>query len=200
MTIKSYDIMFVFSKKAPTSYNTIFTHRTVGLDLKSKERGLLIKFISEDTLNHISLHDCVIEEVSTAGQNLLVIFEHIDVKSDHPLNDTGKAMYTGKALFTFVDIEILDSILYDTSGIRGKRRVVVEEDSQKIELDITELLVDFEVLRNDEIRIEDSYYIHRFDGLTSLKYNADFGYWIIKYKKLIIEWEEFIDTAWFEKR
>lgn len=162
--------------------------------------GLLIKFISEDTLNLISLHDCIIEEVSTEGQNLLVVFEHIDVLSEHPLNDTGYAMYTGKALITFVNYEIVESILYDTSGIHGKKRIVVEEDAQKIELEFAELMVDFEVLKNEELQISDSYFIHRFDGSTSLKYNADFGYWIIKYKKLIIEWEEFLDKAWFERR
>ncbi|WP_438350635.1 hypothetical protein ACP8HI_08330 [Paenibacillus sp. FA6] len=109
-------------------------------------------------------------------------------------------MYTDQALFTFVDFEILESILYDTSGIKGKNRIIVEEDAQKIELEIAELLVDFEVLKNEELQTIDSYCIHRFDGSTSLKNNSDFGYWIIKYKKLIIEWEKFIDKAWFERR
>ncbi|WP_442600748.1 hypothetical protein [Paenibacillus sp. KN14-4R] len=159
-----------------------------------------MKFISEDTLNLISLHDCITEEISTEGQNLLVVFEHIDVLSEHPLNDTGNAMYTGKAIITFIDYEILESILYDTSGLHGKNGIVVEEDAQKIELEFAELMDDFEVLKNEELQTTDSYFIHRFDGSTSLKYNADFGYWMIKYKKLIIEWEEFIDKAWFERR
>jgi hypothetical protein len=162
--------------------------------------GFLIKFISENTLNHISLHDCIIEAFSTEGQNLLVTFEHIDVLSDHPLNNIGKAMYTGKALLTFVNFEIIESILYDTSGIKGKSRIIVETDAQKIELHFSDLLVDFEVLKDEELYKKDNYIFHRFDGSTSLKYNADFGYWIIKYKELIIEWDELLDKAWFEER
>lgn len=162
--------------------------------------GFNIKFKSINTLSLISLHDCLIEEVLKTEQNLSILFDHIDVLSDHPLNDTGNAMYTGKARFTFVEFEILDSILYDTSNIKGKNRIIVEENAQRIELDISELLVEFEVLKNEEISNSDSYFIQRFDGSSSSKYNSDFGYWIIKYKKLIIEWEELINKAWFEGR
>ncbi|MED5016494.1 hypothetical protein P9847_04135 [Paenibacillus chibensis] len=120
--------------------------------------------------------------------------------STHPRNSNGKAMYSGKAVLKFINFEILESVLYDTSKIKSKKRIVVEDDAQEKVLDISELLVDFEVLKTEEIQTQDNIYIHRFDGSTSLKYNADFGYWIIKYKKLIIEWDELIDTAWFEDR
>ncbi|WP_124113503.1 hypothetical protein [Paenibacillus xylanexedens] len=129
-----------------------------------------------------------------------VFFEHIDVLSTHPRNSNGKAMYSGKAVLKFINFEILESVLYDTSEIKSKKRIVVEDDAQKKVLDISELLVDFEVLKTEKIQTQDNIYIHRFDGLTSLKYKADFGYWIITYKKLIIEWDELIDTAWFEDR
>ncbi|MGO4530337.1 hypothetical protein AB4Z30_14745 [Paenibacillus sp. 2TAF8] len=129
-----------------------------------------------------------------------VFFEHIDVLSTHPRNSSGKAMYTGKAILKFVDFEVLESILYDTSEIKSKKRIVVEDDAQKKVLDVSELLIDFEVLKNEELQLEGNIYVHRFDGLTSLKYNADFGYWIIKYRTLIIEWDDLIDMAWFEAR
>jgi len=157
-------------------------------------------FISENTLNFVSLHDCVIEEVSIENQNLIVTFEHIDVLSDHPMNNTGFSMYTGKAKVRFIDYEINESILYDTSGLKGKRQIIVEEDAHEIKLHISELLLDFEVLKNEELQVTEDFFIQRFDGLTSLKYNADFGYCIIKYKKLVIEWNEFIEKAWFEDR
>ncbi|WP_234340236.1 hypothetical protein [Gorillibacterium timonense] len=159
-----------------------------------------IKFTSENTLDHVSLHDCVIYAISFKNQSLSVLFEHIDVLSTHPRNNTGKAMYTGKAILKFIDFEILESFLYDTSEIEGKKRIIVEGEVQKRVIDISELLIDFEVLKNEEVQTQDNYCIHRFDGSTSLKYNADFGYWIIKYKTLIIEWDELIDTAWFEDR
>ncbi|MBB6632618.1 hypothetical protein [Cohnella sp. AR92] len=127
-------------------------------------------------------------------------FEHIDVLSDHPLNSTGKAMYTGKAMITFIDHEIVESFLYDTTGIKGKSRIDVEEDAQKKELQISELLLDFEVLKEEQLQKTDNYFVHRFDGILSRKYNADFGYCTLKYKSLIIEWDELIDRAWFEER
>lgn len=129
-----------------------------------------------------------------------VFFEHIDVLSTHPRNSNVKAMYSGRALLQFVDFEILESVLYDTSEIKSKKRILVENDAQKKGVDISELLVDFEVLKTEEIQTQGNMYIHRFDGLTSRKYNEDFGYWIIKYKTLIIEWDDLIDTAWFEDR
>lgn len=146
------------------------------------------------------MHDCVIDSILNDTQSLSVFFEHIDVLSTHPRNSNGKAMYSGKAVLKFINFEILESVLYDTSEIKSKKRIVVKDDAQEKVLDISELLVDFEVLKTEEIQTQDNIYIHRFDGSTSLKYNADFGYWIIKYKKLIIEWDELIDTAWFEDR
>ncbi|WP_244152627.1 hypothetical protein [Paenibacillus lactis] len=146
------------------------------------------------------MHDCIIASTSTEGQNLSVTFEHIDVLSDHPLNYTGMAMYSGEATLTFVDFEIVESILFDTSEVKNKRRIVVEINAQKRELHYSDLLVDFEVLKDEVLNKEGNYLFHRFDGTTSKKYNSDFGYWVIKYKKLIMEWDELIDKAWFEER
>ncbi|WP_245595988.1 hypothetical protein [Paenibacillus taiwanensis] len=157
-------------------------------------------FKSENTLNFVSLHDCVIEEVSIEDKNLIVWLEHIDVLSVHPFNHTGFSMYTGKSKVRFIDYEIIESILYDTSQIKGMKHIIVEEAAQKRVMLESELLLDFEILKNEELQAAEDYFVHRFDGSASLKYNADFGYCIIKYKKIIIEWNEFIDKAWFEDR
>lgn len=151
-------------------------------------------------MNLISLHDCNVETILIDGQNLSITFEHIDVLTDHPLNSTGKAMYTGTAMITFIDHEIVESFIYDTTGIKGKSRIVVEEDARKIELHISELLHGFEVLKEEQLEKTDTYIIYRFDGLLFLKYNTDFGYFIIKCKKVIIEWGELLDEAWFEEK
>jgi hypothetical protein len=158
------------------------------------------KYISENTLEFVSLHDCIVEDIKMDKENLVLTFEHIDVLSEHPLNDTGKSMYTGKAQIRFTYYQILESTLYDTSNIQGKNHIIVEKDAKKKVIPISELLTEFEVLTTEEVESKEHYFIHRFDGITSLKYRADFGYFIIKYKKLFIEWNELIDTAWFEKR
>ncbi|MET3210668.1 UNVERIFIED_CONTAM: hypothetical protein ABIC26_003629 [Paenibacillus sp. PvR008] len=146
------------------------------------------------------MHDCVIEAISVEGQNLVLTFEHIDILSNHPMNDTGLNMCTAKARIKFIDYEIKESILYDTSKVEGKRKIIAEEDAQEFKIPISELLVNFEVLKSEELQVSEEFFIQRFDGIASQRYNSDFGYCVIKYQTIVIEWDEFIDKAWFEDR
>ena len=54
------------------------------------------KYISQNTLEYLSLHDCIIEAARIENGDLILDFEHIDVLSTHPLNPNGEAKYTGK--------------------------------------------------------------------------------------------------------
>lgn len=146
------------------------------------------------------MHDCVIEAISVEGRSLSVTFEHIDVLSKHPMNDTGLNMCTAKAKIKFIDYEIKESILYDRSKVEGKKQIIVEEDAQEFKIPISELLVDFEVLKSEELQGSEEFFIQRFDGIASQRYNSDFGYCVIKCQTIVIEWNEFIDKAWFEDR
>ncbi len=146
------------------------------------------------------MHDCVIEAISIEGQNLSLIFEHINVLSNHPMNNTGLHMYTGRAIIKFIDYELKESLLYDTSKVEGKKRIIVEEDAQKVKIPKLELLVGFEILKSEELHVSEESFTQRFDGIASRKYNSDFGYCVIKCKKIVIKWNEFIDKAWFEDR
>lgn len=76
----------------------------------------------------------------------------------------------------------------------------MEEDTQKVKIPMSELLVGFEVLKSEELQVSEESFTQRFDGIASRKYNSDFGYCVIKCQTIVIEWNEFIDKAWFEDR
>ena len=156
------------------------------------------KFISECTLDFVSLHDCIINSVLNEDKNLIMVLDHIDVLRDHPLNNTGKAMQTGKALIKFVDFAVQESIIYDTLMIQGKAKINVEEDAQKEVLPFMELLTDFEVLQVEKLASDNNLIKYRFDGTTSLDFNAEFGYIIIDCKSIFLEWNDSLGNAWFE--
>ena len=157
------------------------------------------KFISENTLDLVSLHDCRIDSVLNEDKNLIAMLEHIDVLRDHPLNNTGKAMQTGRALIKFVGFAVQESIIYDTSMIQGKTKIIVEEDAKKRVLPFRELLTDFEVLKVEKLASDNNLIKYRFDGTTSMDFNAEFGYIIIECKSIILEWNDLLGNAWFEK-
>lgn len=62
----------------------------------------------------------VIEAISIEGQNLSLIFEHIDVLSNHPMNNTGLNMYTGRAKIKLIDYELKN--LFYTIHLKLKAR------------------------------------------------------------------------------
>lgn len=80
-------------------------------------------------------------------------------------------MYSGEATLTFVDFEIVESILFDTSEVKNKRRIVVEINAQKRELHYSDLLVDFEVLKDEVLNKEGIiYFIDLMEQLQKVQF------------------------------
>ncbi|MEY8747074.1 hypothetical protein AB9M62_48935 [Bacillales bacterium AN1005] len=154
-------------------------------------------YISENTLQLISLHDCLIKEVVVSGADLILTFGHIDVLADHPLNSTGLSMCTGEAKLRFEHAERITSVLYDTSESAKQDDPDAEEDSHPREVDMLEILEDFEVLQHSE-QLHPNGYVHRFEGIGSVKHNTDYAYVVIRCNRVTVEWNEFTDKAWFE--
>jgi hypothetical protein len=120
------------------------------------------KFVSTNTLDHVSLHDCIIETVSFVEKQLMLSFDHIDVLPTHQLNPFEKPKYTGKAVILFEDAIILESILFDTSHVRHLRVVNVETDAKKKEMDIIDLAENFELSKCTQIASKSVYFIEGF--------------------------------------
>jgi hypothetical protein len=154
------------------------------------------RYISENTLEDIYLHDCVIDCASISGNKFLLAFEHIEILPQHPLNFYNSAKNSDKALLIFQDYEVIQSILFDTSDIK-KRHIVAEKDANQIHLDIIDLAEGCEVLSVERIEEQNKYFTYKFNGMASSKYRNDFCYFVIKFQKMSVCWNEFLDDSWF---
>lgn len=59
------------------------------------------KYISENTLNDISLHDCTCTKISMDGADLVFSMEFMEVCSEHHLNPFPLAHQTGEGKIVF---------------------------------------------------------------------------------------------------
>jgi hypothetical protein len=151
------------------------------------------RFVSINTLDHVSLHDCIIKNVKFLEKQLIFSFDHIDVLPTHPLNPFEKPKYTDKAVVVFEDAIILESILFDTSNIRHLKAIVVERDAKKKEMDIIDLAENFEVSKCTQNDSKSDYLIEGF----SWKYQTEFGQFLISCKQVKVYWNELLADAWF---
>ncbi|HPT90131.1 MAG TPA: hypothetical protein PK033_07160 [Acetivibrio sp.] len=154
------------------------------------------KFISENTLEYISLHDCVIDNVVISNTRLIFEFEHINVLPEHPLNNYTNAKYTNTAALIFENFEVIESILFDTSSIE-KKHIVVEQDAVKRRLDIKDLATGFEVLQAEKKAGQEHWFVYEFYGIAPHKYRSDFSMITLKFSKVKVCWNELIGDSWF---
>lgn len=152
------------------------------------------KYISENTFEHITLHDCVIDEVIIEEDRLKLLFEHIDVLLTHPLNNFDKPQCTGKAALIFENCTVLKSFVHDVSHVNGKQVIIVSEDVNIGEIEFNEMAKDMEIL---VVEIDDSnenIFQYKFLGNSD---DGDFVEFVLKFSKVIICWDEFEGDAWF---
>jgi len=154
------------------------------------------KFISENTLEYIHLHDCVISNVIISDAMLILEFRHIDVLPEHPLNYYYNAKCTSNAALIFEDFEVIESILFDTSGIK-KKHIIVEQDADKISIDIKDPAMEFEVLLVEKKPEQEHYFIYEFHGIASHKYKSEFGMFTLKFNNVKVCRNELVSNSWF---
>lgn len=154
------------------------------------------KYISSNTLEHISLHDCIIKNASIEGGNLALEFENIDVLNTHPLNPYDVAKCSRKASLIFENFEVIKALVYDTRDVT-KRKINVEEDANITNVEISELAIDFEVLHLTEIEVTDKHFIFEFGGLASFKFHSDFALFVLKFDCVLVCWNELLNDSWF---
>jgi hypothetical protein len=154
-----------------------------------------MNYESKNTIEHLSLHDCMIEDAKITNSNLILEFEHIDVLDTHPLNPYGVAKCTGKASLIFENYSVLQSHFFDTRGI--KKRIIVEEDARKTDVAILDLTSGFEVLEVKRLEENNDFSVCKFFGECSNTLNSDFGEFTLKFKNVLICWDELNEDAWF---
>lgn len=106
---------------------------------------------SLNTLNYISLHDCIINHVEWQNDNLTIYFDWIDVMKTHPANCTGKAKRAYNTAIIFEHVNETYCFYYDLSrafeeGKRiNKQSYTVPQDAEKFISTIAERCKNVEV-------------------------------------------------------
>lgn len=150
------------------------------------------KYVSENTFKHITLHDCVIEEVIVQDNKITFVFNHIDVLISHPLNHCNNPKCTGKAELIFENSTELKSLIYNMSYINDDKVIVTQEKNIRT-AQLVKIAKDMEVLDVKEEIIEKKYRL-TFSGIDE---HRNFDVFSLKFKKMVICWNEFMDDAWF---
>ncbi len=155
------------------------------------------KFISKNTFENITLHDCIIDSVSLGHKEISIIFEHIDVLKTHPLNTFSEPKYTGNAKLIFKDCIIIKSFYYDTSHNIKQHHLLIPRDAIIKNINFVDLATGMEILSVETEVTDDKFNIYKFMGIGTI---GDFAEFHLKFKDLYICWDEFKGDAWFANR
>lgn len=67
---------------------------------------------TNDYLDFLNFHDCCVEDIQLVGDSIIVLFDSINVSSEHPLNPFEVAKTTGGCELTFNGVSHSDAVLY----------------------------------------------------------------------------------------
>lgn len=143
------------------------------------------KYISENTLNDISLHDCTCKKISTEGSDLILSMEFMEVCSEHKLNPFPLAHQTGDGKIVFKNAEI-KKCLFDDYDLLANKKTLADF-----------CIEDLTVLDYDENPYKDKYLAKIF--MIFLPGEEFYGITLeIAFEKSIVMWDEFRGVSWFE--
>lgn len=149
------------------------------------------KYISQDTLQYLSLHDCCCRHFYYRHRQLTFEMEWLEVLSEHPLNPYSQAHQSGKSRVEFVNPTIIECVLNENKTRDGQQIFRLIEDIAEIDFCDTEFIT-FEVKQESNL-----YYAKFF-----LLFDADTHYHSISleiaFESALIMWNELNDISWFE--
>lgn len=152
------------------------------------------KFVSENTLDMLSLHDCTIERSSFINGILKLEMDFINVLPEHPQNEYPVAKCTNEALLVFENVEIIESFVY------GRRKVnhnsYVADKSLGVSYSIDVLAMNFEILQVTFHEYENLLFTYTFFGDAN-SINHGFAEFTIRFSRCLVCWNEFSGDAWF---
>jgi len=155
------------------------------------------KYISQDTLGHLYLHDCIINRVEQVGSSLIFYFEWINVLKTHPFNKTGKSKITRKSLLVFDNASVIFCKYYDmvrayAKGEKTDKKIYrVEEEADIVDVDLFEFCRNIEILDDKEENIDGEktwYCLCTKDFQLKIKYSCSY-----------VHFNGLEENAWFER-
>ena len=143
------------------------------------------KYISENTIEYISLHDCECSHIYYKKNKLVLELVWMDVTEEHPQNPFSEAHESGNAIIELLNPQVVKGNYF----VNGGNEVVLDDISQ---IDFKNIIV----LNFDETKSSTIYKNHMFfivDG-NNANDNADFE---ISYTSSIVKFNEFKKESWF---
>lgn len=147
------------------------------------------KFISENTIEYLSLHDCQCSRLYYTDMTLIFEMEWMEVLSTHPNNSFDKSYQSTEGKIILVNPIVELGILF-TGASQGDKLMSSIED-----IDIS----DFEVLDFIEQSYGNEYKLKLF-GRFDAHSKYDFIQMSIKYSSSKVMFNELTEVSWFEDK
>ena len=141
------------------------------------------KYISENTMRHISLHDCCCSRMHWNGSSFILEMEWMEVLASHPDNPFDKAHQSGTGR-----IILNEAVLESGELIKDDHRTAINTINE---------IKDFEILDFDEI-INDGRFELSLFGDSVGEPEADFIKMKVSYSSSTVMFNDLGEISWFE--
>jgi len=152
------------------------------------------KYISKDTLNFISLHDCFIDNISFESNNLIWEMSHMFILAEHQFNKSNKHKCTVGGFIIFEHFTVLDvyknyGIPFDIENQKAIGEVKKEpfQDIDKVET-LSVIFKDLEILQFELLYEKEDFKTYNFLA-DNKKFFVEFT---IQFRNIKICWNDYI--------
>lgn len=143
------------------------------------------KYVSENTTDAVSLHDCGCARIYYKNNRVIIEVEWMEIMDYHPQNKYSEAHQSGQGIIELIEPQII-KCQYEKSG-------VFRTTSDLPLLEFTNL----EFLDFNEIKVENGYENKMFLIKASNEGIYDNLVLILSYKSSIVKFNELHDISWF---
>lgn len=143
------------------------------------------RYVSENTIDHLSLHDCDCSAMKSDGEDLIFEVEWIEVLATHPDNPFPQAHQSGRGR-----IVLHGAVIEQGELIKG--------DDDKTPMTDVSQVKGFEVLTFDEQRKDGGFELSLY-GVFSGNEDADYIQMKIRYSSSTVMFSELGEVSWFER-
>lgn len=143
------------------------------------------KYISENTTDLLSLHDCGCTHIYYKDNRVIMKMEWMEILESHPNNMFAEAHQSGEGIIELIGPEIIEC-MYEKSGVQ-------EVMSDVTRLDFKEL----EILEFDETKTEDGFENRMYMIRASKGGVYDNVVLTIRYKASMVKFNELNNVSWF---
>lgn len=143
------------------------------------------KYVSENTTDCLSLHDCDCEHIYYADDRIVMKMEWMEVLETHTDNKFATAHQTGQGIIELIRPQIIECT-YDKVGV------------QEVLGDVTKLeLREVEILQFDEIKTKEGYENSMYMIKASKQGLYDNVVLKLRYESSVVMFDELRNDSWF---